>query len=90
MIRFVTEYDAHDGRRYGYMVDACDEAHAQMICDARRPGERVVGVLHAVMKVGEPCHERADAMCKAFAESGDDDPPPSDQFLPINDLGLFA
>lgn len=88
MKRFVTEYVGPHGR-FGYMVDACDWAHAQAICDERRPGERVLGVLHVVMEVSEPCHERADALCRALADDGDDESPDSEAFRPIDAMGLF-
>jgi hypothetical protein len=80
MKRFVTEYQKTDGIYCGH-VDALDFEHAQMICDERGFGEDVKGVLYAVIPASDRFGtEQADAMCKAFAESGDDEPPDAIEF----------
>lgn len=81
MKRFVTEYTKADGHRYGAEVDALDEEHAQQICDQRGFGEVVLGVLHAKVAASPTFgNEQADAMTRAFAETGDDDPPDASEF----------
>lgn len=81
MKRFVTDYrDPETGVAYSYTVDACDFAHAQMLCDERRPGETVAGVLYAMIAADGFSHDRADAMCQMFADSGDDEPPEAEAF----------
>ena len=80
MKRFVTEYEIN-GVLYGGEVDALDAEHAQLICDQRGRGERVLGVLWAKIAASQNFgHDQADAMALAFAESGDDEPPDASVF----------
>lgn len=79
MKRFVTEYQKPDGLYAGH-VDALDFEHAQAICDARDKGEVVQGVLYAVIEATNFSDERADAMCKAFAETEDGEAPDASEF----------
>lgn len=82
MKRFVTDYQI-DGVAYGGEVDALDESHAQMLCDQRGWGEKVAGVLYAVIPAGPSFgHKEADAMAAAFAETGyaDDEAPEAEEF----------
>lgn len=79
MKRFVTDYRKPDGR-YSGTVDALDWEHAQQIADERGLGETVVGILYAVVAASTFGNERADAMCQAFADGGDDDPPDASEF----------
>ncbi len=79
MIRFVTEY-RKDGKPYGAEVDALDFEHAQAICDERGFGETVLGTLYAAVAANGFSHAKADAMAKAFAESGEEEPPGPESF----------
>lgn len=80
MKRFVTDYQI-DGVAYGGEVDALDVSHAQMLCDQRGRGEKVAGVLYAVIPAGPSFgHLEADAMLAAYADSDDDEPPDAEDF----------
>jgi hypothetical protein len=79
MKRFVTEYIGKDGENYTGHVDALDFQHAQRLCDDRGRGEEVKGVLMAVID-GNVSADRVDAMTRALAEQGDDEPPEAEEF----------
>ena len=69
MKTFLTEYYI-DGDQYGGEVEALDWQHAQQLADVRGKGEVVIGELMCQIAADGFSRERADAMCKAFAENG--------------------
>lgn len=87
MKRFVTSYRKADGHNYSGHVDALDFEHAKMLCDQRGRGETVDGILYTVIQATERFgNEQADAMCKAFADSGDDEPPDAEAFAGMDSM----
>lgn len=82
MKRFCTSYTGDDGFRYTDTVDATDWEHAQAQCDARRPGEKVDGVLYLVIDADSVTIGQLEAMAKAMAETGYsfDDAPEASEF----------
>lgn len=69
MKTFVTEYRKPDGM-YAGEVDAIDWQHAQQIADRNNRGEIVVGELYLKIPAQYCTPEKADEMCRAFAENG--------------------
>lgn len=65
-----------DGDRYVGYVDALDWEHAQYLCDKRDLGEKVEGVLYAVVMVAGWCSEDANVFVRALANCDDGMGPP--------------
>jgi hypothetical protein len=83
MKRFVTEYTGDDGHRYSGHVDALDEAHAQRLCDERRPGEKVSGILFLVVPGNTPI-EKVHAMIERMEAGLDQEPPDAEAFVEMD------